>query len=90
MRNLHHTRVKAIELSFADHVTPPGDKGVEHTEHADTEDQRSGSVHMMHPTDGADRQDEGGHRPDRRPWARINQVVVVVLGVSVGHRLCLR
>ena len=55
VRNLHHTRVKAFNLSFADDVAPPDNEGVENAEHAQAEDQRSGGIHMMHPADGADR-----------------------------------
>ena len=90
MRNLHNAGVEALELGFADDVTPPGNERVEHTENAEAEYQRRRGVHVMHPADGTDCHNKGGHRADRRPWARIDQVIVVMLGVSVGHRLNLR
>ena len=44
-------------------------------------------VAAVHPDDGADRHDEGEHGTDEGPWARIDEMVVVVLCVGVSHLL---
>ena len=40
--------------------------------------------------DGADRHQEGADGADERPRARINKVVIVMLGVGLGHSCRLR
>ena len=86
VRNLHHAGMEALILGFAHHVAPPADEGVDRAEHAEPEHQRRGRVHMMHPADAAERHQKGGGGADRRPGARIHQVVVVMIGVTLGHR----
>ena len=39
----------------------------------------------LHRHDGADREEEGADRADERPGARVDEMVVVVLGVGLGH-----
>ena len=53
---------------------------------ADAEDVGRRRNHVVHPHDGADRHDEGRDRADRRPRARIDEVVVMLrFAVGVGH-----
>ena len=86
VRDLHHAGVEALVLGLADHVAPPADEGVEDADDAEPEHQRRRGEHVMHPGDAAERHQEGGGGADHRPRARIDQVVVVMLGVSLGHR----
>src|SRR5690242_3835467 len=90
MRDLNYARVEAFKLSFPDDIAPPRHERIEHAEHADAEDQRRGGIHMMHPAYAADRHDKDGHCTDSRPRARVHQMVVVMLGMRVGHRPRLR
>ena len=87
VRDLHHAGVVALVLGLVDDVAPPGDHGVEHADRADREHQRRRGEHLVHPGDQPDREQEGRDRADDRPRARIDEVIVVVLGVRVGHRL---
>ena len=91
MRDLHHAGVVALVLGFVDDVAPPADHGVEHADarRPRTPAARAANILCIHVI-SADREHEGRDRADDRPRARIHQMVVVVLGVSVGHRLGLR
>ncbi len=82
--NLHHAGVIA-GLRFADHVAPPADHRVDHAERAGGKDQRRRGEALVHPGDGAHRQDEGRDRSDHRPGTRIHQVIIVVLGMRASH-----
>ena len=89
--DLHDRRVMALIGRLARDVAPPADHGVERADHADAEHVGGGREHVMHPGDGADRHHEHRDRADRRPRARVDEVVVVMrLGVGVGHLGCLR
>ena len=92
---LHDGRVVAA-VRLLDHVAPPhehgeGDAGGAHQEHgrAAQAEQARTSIHRAHPDDQADRHDEGEHGADDRPRARVHEVIVVVLGMRVGHLLLL-
>src|SRR3954449_9856351 len=82
---LHDARVVTLVLGFLDHVAPPARHRVEHTDGADTEDDRRSREHVVHPGDRADRHDEGGDGADDGPWRRIDQVVVVMLALRGSH-----
>jgi hypothetical protein len=81
---LHHAGMIA-GVGLADDIAPPCDHGVEDADDAEAEHDRRAGVHVMHPADRSDRHEEGGDRTDDRPRARIDEVVVVMLGVRVSH-----
>ena len=91
---LNDRRVVAA-VRFLDDVAPPHEHGEHQPEHADEEhrgalepEQALRAAHGAHPDDEADRRHEGGRGADRRPRARVHQVIIVVLGVRVGHASC--
>jgi hypothetical protein len=71
-------------------VLPPREHGVEHAERAGTEhvgaDGEAAGGETLHPEDGAEGHQEPGERAQQRPRARVDDVVIVVLGVRPGHR----
>ena len=86
---LHDLRVVAA-VRLPDDVGPPGSHDVQHADDADAEHQR-GDVqaargHVLHPHHRADRHDQRARGADDRPRARIDEMIVVMLGVGVCHR----
>ena len=90
VRDLHDAGVVALVLGFVDDVAPPGEHGVEHADRAGREQERRGREQLVHPGDQSDREQQGRDRADDRPRARVHEMVVVVLGVRVGHFSSLR
>ena len=93
----HDLGVVAL-VAFLDGVRPPGEHGVEHDCQADEEQPRRGDVqpeqvelvalHVLHPGDAADCHDERADGADERPWARVDDVIVVLwfcVSVCVRH-----
>ena len=79
----------AFDLGLEDDVAPPTDHGVGDANDAGTEDHRRVGDHVMHPQDAAEGCEERRRRAHRRPWAGIDQVVIVVRFdvCNIGHRL---
>src|SRR5215213_8212598 len=63
-------------------IAPPHEHRVEHAENAEQHDP---GLRSMHPHDRAHCQDEGGGRADDRPGAWLNEMIIVLFGVAVGH-----
>src|SRR5690606_8296602 len=69
--------------------------GVKHHREADEEDPRTGDVDAgepefvaldrLHPGDAADGHEERASGADERPRAGVDDVVIVIFGVAVGH-----
>ena len=98
MHRDHRSVVAALAL--LDCVRPPGEHGVEHDHEAEGEDPRTAEVEAeqreiiarmrAHPGDEAEHHDERAQRAERRPRARIDDMVVVMLGMRCvrGVRVC--
>ena len=82
---LDDRRVMALVLGLLDDVAPPHDHGVEHAEHQPISHEPPMIGTVVEPHDRADGQNEGRHAADDRPWARIDQMVIVMLCVGVSH-----
>jgi len=86
---LHDARVQMQILRLVNHVRPPGDHGVEDADDADAGDvgaaAHAADREPVHPHDGADGPEEGRDGADQGPGARVDEVIIVVLGVRVGH-----
>jgi hypothetical protein len=91
----HDARVMAF-MRFLDGVRPPGEHGVEHDQKANQQQPRTGNVEpqnvelvalqILHIAHGAEGHDQRAERTQRRPGARIDDVIVMLrLGVCVGH-----
>ena len=70
-------------VGFKDDIAPPHEHGVENDRATPSEHDPGRAA--MHPHDGTDREDEGGDRADDRPRARIDEMIIMVFGVAVGH-----
>src|SRR5438128_716705 len=91
MGDLHDAGVVTPVRCLARHVAPPAEHGVKRPDHACAKDIWRGREHVMHPRDGTDRGHEQRYRPDRRPGAWLDKVVIVMrLGMGVGHLKVLR
>src|SRR5690606_18520616 len=51
----------------------------------DAEQMQRAALHLLHPGDAADGHDEGADRAEHRPGARLDDVIIVILGVGVCH-----
>ncbi len=81
-------------VRFPDDITPPHHRRQADAGEPQQEQRRSleaeqtiAAAERAHQHDGADRHREGKDRGDERPWARIDEMIIVVLGVAVGHGL---
>src|SRR5215217_1329379 len=91
MRDLDDLGVVAFMGRLTSNIGPPSEHRVENADHADTENIWCRREHVMHPGDAPDCRHECGNRTERRPRARLDQVIIVLwLGVSVGHLGSLR
>jgi hypothetical protein len=91
---LDDPRVETLVGRLAHHVRPPAQHRVEDADDAGAEHvgaERQGTdVQALHRHDQADGGHEGADRAHERPRARIDEMVVVVLGVGLGHSVRLR
>ncbi len=69
-------------LRLDDDVPPPGDHHVDDAEHAGDGDERRAAAHPVHAAHGDQKRRK---RADERPRARIDQMIIVLLGVCFGH-----
>ena len=91
---LHHRGMVAA-MRFLDDIAPPHDHGQQQAEHADGEyqgpsetEEAAAAAQRAHPDDQADSGDEGRRGAHGRPRAGVHQVIIVGLGVRVGHASC--
>src|SRR5690606_16468163 len=68
--------------TLADHVTPPAIHRVEDDGEADQHGPDRRTMHIDHK---ADRRHEGAQCTHERPGARIDEMIIVFLGVGVSH-----
>jgi hypothetical protein len=73
---------RVVDAGFLDDVAPPSHHRVGDTKEARDDPKQA---HAMHVADTAERHQKGGGRADRRPRARVDKVIVVMLGVSLSH-----
>jgi hypothetical protein len=74
-------------FGFDDDFPPPPDHGVEHPNGAGGEHERSCREQVVHPRNQPDCKHERCNRPDDRPRTRIDEMVVVLFRMRVGHGL---
>jgi hypothetical protein len=81
-------------MGFLDGVAPPAEHGVENDKEANEEQHRIGdwktekrisSIEALHPANSAKRHDERSDRSGQRPGAGIDNVIVMVFLMCVGH-----
>src|SRR5690606_28598821 len=92
----HHTRVMAF-MGFLKRVAPPCVHDVEHDQQADREypvlrlcevkaqQLERVAVHRAHPGDAAECHQERTNASQEGPRARIDDVIVVILGMGASH-----
>ncbi len=91
MADLHHTCV-ITRLGFMHDISPPGQHHIQNANEA-SDEQEAAHFHAeqgqaLHPHDRANGGDECGDGANQRPWARVDEVVIVIgFCVTVSHGL---